>query len=462
MIGNERRRSAHGCPGELSDLLTGVAGKIDVSAVVRQYEAVDGIFHQTPRSLPDPVWKHRLFEHDGTRAWQEMRNNVPDIKRSGPISVYVHIPLCDRRCTFCDCYSLTMQPDATHLATRYVEALLREIREWSQIDELGTRAVTTVHFGGGTPNCLGGTLLEQLVGALKSTFRIDAGTELALESTSSLLTHAHLRELRDLGFTRLHVGVQSLTDGIRRVIGRRELSADVLQKLSSALELDFILSADIIYGLPQQTGNDLLQTLSALEELGLHGMSLYQLQESRRNRRHLRRMGALDRSPLLDYGLLQIAEQFLSRHGYSKNHFTHFARPQDANLYCTHTLRGEDLLALGATADGLFGPYHYRHGGYADYVSTCPPSLEGGLLETDFERRVRDPSFYLMGGGISSELLKQADPDGIITSRWLDCRLIQRTDDSNRFVLTANGSWFMSSMLADIEEQAGARAEGRR
>lgn len=419
-------------------LLAGAPPSVDAGPILRQWNAAKSRIGSRRRSLPSPIWARRGFEHDGAEAWRRLSS----YGGGGPISAYVHVPFCDRRCGFCDCRSQVL---GRHAEETYAGALLDEMDAWGRIEALCRRPVTTVHFGGGTPGALSPSVFARILDRFRSRFAVTSRTEWAIESTSSLLTDEHLTWLREHGFTRLHVGVQTLEEPLRARIGRRESSPIVLEKLTRVLGMGFVVSVDLVYGLPGQTLASLLGSLDRLVDVGVHGFSLYQLQVSERNRRFLERLGALDRDPLADYLLLQVAEQVLVRRGYRKTHFTHLARPEDANVYYGYPLRGEDLLALGPTADGVFGSYWYRHPEYAAYVGGSAPCLEGGVRESETERALRPAVAALMAGRMRRELLRPSDIES-----WLESGLIEEDPARGEFVLTANGTWFVTEMLEQL------------
>jgi len=443
-----------------SSLMGNLPQSVDVAAIVRQWQAARHYLDGSARPLPVPLWAKRGFEHDGVHAWEQLRRYVPTRPASQAISIYVHIPFCDRRCAFCDCYSLPLGRDGAARQEELTRSLLDEIDCWAGIEALNCRSVTTVHFGGGTPAVLGVDRFASVLARLRTAFAVSDRTEWALESTSSLLTNEHLDQLRQCGFSRLHVGVQTLDNSIRRVIGRRQPADKVVERLAAALAKGFVTSVDIIYGLPGQSASGLVSTLDRLIRLGVHGFSVYQLQVSMRNRRFLAKHGALKRDWMRDYVLFQIAEQYLRSHGYRKNHFVHFAIPPDANLYYTNALRGEDQLALGPTADGVFGDYLYRHGQYENYVSASGSRLEGGLWLPEPARRLRAATASLMAGRITGDLLRRLGAEKLLQA-WLSRALLERDEeDQHTFVLTGNGSWLLTKMLAELETHTFSHQKG--
>ena len=214
-----------------------------------------------------------------------------------------------------------------------------------------------------------------------------------------------------------------------------------------ALQGGFIVSVDVVYGLPGQTLEGLIGSLERLVALGVDGFSLYQLQISDRNRRFLERQGIAAQDPARDYELFQAADQYLTGGGYRKNHFVHYARERDTNLYYTHLVRGEDLLALGPAADGVFGAYHYRHPEFREYVAGGAwPALEGGVEENALERKIRPAVAALMAASI---------PESAPVQRWLERGLIERSEHG--LALSASGSWFLGEMLRELKAEAGSQ-----
>jgi len=448
---------ASAMPERLNLWLAGL--KPDLAEPIRKHWQSLQAFTSTPeRSLPQPIWARRGFTDDPETTWEQLQERLRSPSPVNAISIYLHIPFCDRKCRFCDCLSQTVVSHREEKEEQLLRRLLTDLEQWTSLPALAGRSVTTIHFGGGTPNYLRPHRFKRVVDSLKACFPENDKTEWALESTSSLLTAAHLHWLQKLGFTRLHVGVQTLQDPIREIIGRRDDAASVLQKLLRSLQLGLIVSVDLIYGLPGQTIEGWIETLRLLADAGIHGFSLYQLQTSRRNQRFIDRHFPKGRDPLFEYLLFQLAEQYLSQRGYRKNHFTHFALPQDRTLYYTHLIRGEDLLALGPTADGVFADYHYRHNETSRYLQDAGsnrPSLQGGLAETADETRTRPLVNALMSGTIREGLLASCRQKALL-DRWLETGCLRQSQDPGQYILTANGSWMIQEMIKAAESSLGA------
>ncbi|GAK58912.1 oxygen-independent coproporphyrinogen III oxidase [Candidatus Vecturithrix granuli] len=427
---------------------------VDSDVILRQWEAIRTTYRIGNRRMPFPIWAERGFEHHGTEAWQQVVQYISQNPNQDPMSIYIHVPFCDRRCKFCDCYSLPLgSRNRQEKEEEYTHTLLTEMEAWSHLPLLGHRPVTTVHFGGGTPNCLRPDVFERIIHHCRRCFHITPATEWALESTSSLLSDEHLAQLKAWGFTRLHIGVQTLEEPLRHIIGRREKAEAVIEKISRSLAMGFITSVDVIYGLPGQALSGLMDTLERLHAAGMHGVSLYRLNVSSRNRKFLEQQKDFTRDAVYDYALFQAAHQFLIQAGYAKNHFTHFARAEDRNLYYNHARRDEDLLALGPTADGVFGAYHYRHPEYQPYTSGSSPEipvLEGGLSETSLERSLHPVITALMTASLSQAMIEEFQLERLL-EKWLKTAFLEKFNHA--YMLTANGAWFLNDMLTELKRQ---------
>ncbi len=439
---------------------------VDVEAIRREWLALGPPYHIADRHLPLPVWARRPFTETGREAWQTLCRDVPLIDPVKPFCMYIHIPFCAEHCHFCDCYSFRLTSHREGHIRNYLDLLAQEMDLWSRLGTLAVRPVSTVHFGGGTPTSLGVEPLERLVRLCRERFAGSSATEWALESTASELPTEVLSGLGALGFSRLHVGVQSLQDEVRQNLNRRATPEAVLNTIAVAVAMGWIVSVDLIYGLPGQTLDGLLNDIRSLVAVGVSGFSMYELQISSRNRSFARRYDLQNRDRRFNYLLAQISSRLLISLGYEKTLFNHFARPADTNLYFTFPARGEDLLALGTIADGLFGDYHYRHPEYAAYcrdVDANFPGLQGGLRRNRAENRLQPLVTALLAGSVPPSLFPDPVTGGLL-SGWRESLLLADDPQSGNLCLTGNGSWFVGNMIsqlmAHVVADEGGAADG--
>jgi coproporphyrinogen III oxidase-like Fe-S oxidoreductase len=445
--------------------------EVDGEAIRQEWLALRPPYDIADRHLPLPVWARRPFTESGPQAWQTLRRDVPTIDPERAFCVYIHIPFCPEHCHFCDCYAFRLASHRKQHINGYLHLLAQEMYLWSRLGTLATRPVSTVHLGGGTPTFLDVESLARLVDLCRKFFATNPTTEWALESTAAELSPQMLYGLDELGFARLHVGVQSLQDNVRKALNRRLGAASVLKTISRAIETGWIVSVDLIYGLPGQTLNSLLNDIRLLAAAGVNGFSLYELQMSSRNRKFAQQHGLDRRDRQINYFLVQAACRLLVALGYRKTLFNHFADDRDTNLYFTFPERGEDCLALGTTADGSFGDYHYRHPEYAAYGRSVDrefPGLQGGLRRTEVENCIQPLTTALLAGRVPLCLFQYCNgPEfyGLgptsrsLLDRWQELALLSKKPHSDHFCLTGNGSWFVGNMISELIALAESNAE---
>ena len=160
--------------------------------------------------------------------------------------IYVHVPFCHRKCTYCAFYSKV--ESGKWKVESYVDALLKEmeVRKGEQ-----AHPIKTVYFGGGTPSILPVEQLTRIVEGLRHCFDLSQVEEMTLEANPEDLTPDYLSALRRLGFNRLSIGVQSLDDRVLRMLNRRHTAQQALEAVEAAHRAGFDnISVDFIFGLP--------------------------------------------------------------------------------------------------------------------------------------------------------------------------------------------------------------------
>jgi len=404
-----------------------------------------------PRRSPDPVWATRGFDLQGKEAWASLSAVIAETEPTAPISTYVHMPYCDRKCAFCDCHSLIATgDDGIFRMNAYADALIREMDSWSTIASLNRRPLTTIHWGGGTPNHLPPEVFRRLVNAIRERFHTAKETEWALESTSSELTEVGLDLLAELGFTHIHVGVQSLYDHARKLAGRRESSEVVKEKLLAAIRRGHVVTVDVIYGLPGQTPKEFVNTILELDQLGVHGISLYKLNLTTHNRQFAK-TNQLGKGPSAEmFFSFLLGEALLLSLGYSKTHLAHFSKQRDRYLYYTHVRRGEDLLAMGASAAGSFGKLHYRNSETVAYLkasSSC--HIQGATWETVADTSLHEIFASLMTASLGAPLANSL-PVLKYLEDWAAEGLLVNDRATGQYKLSATGSWFLPELINQL------------
>jgi len=186
--------------------------------------------------------------------------------------LYIHIPFCSSRCSYCDFATGLYQSE---LAERYVRALIVEIGSSRYAGE----NVDTIYFGGGTPSLLSPAQLERILASIYERFEITAGPEITLEINPGSATPEKLRAFRSLGVNRASFGAQTFDDAELAKLGRSHNSADTLRTFAALREAGFAnVSFDLIAGLPGQTLEGWQRNIKQALELAPEHLSFYLLE----------------------------------------------------------------------------------------------------------------------------------------------------------------------------------------
>lgn len=430
---------------------------LDLDAITRQYASLTPRYRVENWKLPLPPWAMRPYDHNGEQAWRRLVEDSMNAQARTPMCIYMHIPFCSRKCGFCDSYSFKLASHVEENMNAYVDHLCQEMTAWKTHCALESRPISTIHLGGGSPTYLPPHQLERLVNQCRELFNTSSNTEWALESTAHGLTPEMLSSLHDMGFRRLHVGVQSLEDDVREKIGRQSPADRVIAAISNALDLGWVVSVDMIVGLPDQKMEPFLEDIEKLVTLGVNGFSIYELLIYPQNTHWAVSHGLDNRDHLFNYLIFQAGAMLLQKRGFRQNLFNHWSDELDKNVYFTSPSRGDDLLAIGAIADGVFGRYHYRHPPYAKYMKSGHggiPNLQGGLLRTELEQKYRGLSTQLLSAHIFAPNLTDFEelrsPQGQrLLDLWSENALVE-ADGLGGLVLTSNGAWFAGNMTSEL------------
>jgi len=189
------------------------------------------------------------------------------------LALYIHIPFCRRKCGYCDFYSVCSE----NLIPEFCNAACRSLQYQS-----GTCAakhkIRSIYFGGGTPNLLSAEQLSGILKTIRSSFILDNNIESTIEINPEFSHRsAALQELRDLGFNRLSIGIQSLKNRELRFLGRLHSSRTALRCLKHARMYFDNISTDLIYAIPGQSLADLKSNVDRLLQFSPEHISAYNL-----------------------------------------------------------------------------------------------------------------------------------------------------------------------------------------
>ncbi|MBQ8181382.1 MAG: coproporphyrinogen dehydrogenase HemZ [Ruminococcus sp.] len=207
-------------------------------------------------------------------------NQLPILDRinSRAVSLYVSIPFCPTRCSYCSFVSHSMD-SAVKLMPDYVKMLCRELEITAQIVRETNTEIDTVYFGGGTPTSISAEDLRSIMECVAKNFDLAKIREYSVEAgRPDTITEEKLRVIKELGAQRISVNPQTLNDDVLRVIGRKHSGEDAIRAFELARKIGFTnINTDLIAGLPTETPESFRNTLDRITELDPESITVHTL-----------------------------------------------------------------------------------------------------------------------------------------------------------------------------------------
>ena len=288
--------------------------------------------------------------------------------------IYIHVPFCVRKCSYCDFYS-----EEASLASggEFPDLLMRELDLFRErFPEDAAAPADTVYFGGGTPTVLPPENLCSLLAAVRARFPVSGGAEVTVEANPGTVDAEGLATLRQGGFTRISIGVQSFSPVVLRTLGRIHGEADVHRTYGLARSAGFpSVGIDLIFGIPGQRAEEWKADLDRMTTLLPDHVSAYALAPEPGTPLH----AAIGRGELRMPPDEEVAEMYestrivLSGAGLHQYEISNFARPGHESRHNTKYWIREGYAGFGPSAHGLLFP-----SGRAPYGirTSAPPSLD--------------------------------------------------------------------------------------
>lgn len=295
--------------------------------------------------------------------------------------VYVHFPWCLAKCPYCDFVSYARERQAIDHAA-YADAVLLELER--RAPALGDRRIESIFFGGGTPSLWEPAQLGRVLAGVKERLPCVAELEVTVECNPTSLEEERARALVDVGVNRVSIGVQSLDDARLKHLGRLHDAAGGRRAVGDAMRAGVPrVSADLIFGLPEQSPEDATREATELADMGLQHMSCYQLTIEPGTR--FGELAKRGRLPLADDGA--VAESFLAidaalaARGLRHYEISNYAAPGQEARHNLGYWRGDEYLGLGCAAYGFVveehGAVRYRNDPSPDrYTAGAPDTRE--------------------------------------------------------------------------------------
>ena len=297
--------------------------------------------------------------------------------------LYIHIPFCKRKCIYCDFYSIAGSPD---LMGGYAGALIDEFD--NRKDELGGERISTVYLGGGTPSLMPAGLLSKIV----SHIGLDGVEEATIEVNPDDVAMEYVKELADMGFNRVSMGVQSFIDSELRLLNRRHdakgarNAVDILKRCGI-----HNISIDLIYGIPGQTLQSWRESIDAALSLDVPHISAYNLTYEEGTRLTMMRdKGRIKEvGDELCVGMFDALSGLLSDAGYEQYEISNFSKPGMYSRHNSSYWNFTPYLGLGASAHSFDGrKRRYNPSNLREYVKLIKEKGYAYRVEEETENQL--------------------------------------------------------------------------
>lgn len=426
-----------------------------------------------PRYTSYPTAPHFHGEVDAKvySGWLEQEDG------DAPLSLYLHVPFCDRLCWYCGCH--TKHTRRYEPVADYVDALIAEIAlVASRLPR--RRSVGAIHFGGGSPTIVSPQDLIRLRNAIERQFDLEPSAEVSVEIDPGFVDAVKLAAWRDFGMTRASVGVQDFDPAVQRAINRPQSFAQTQRVVSLLREFGVGgINLDVVYGLPYQTLNSLARTLDRALAMQPERFAIFGYAHVPWMKKH---QTLIDEQALAGieerFEMQQLITDTLTAAGYLAVGIDHFARPGDSlaealnqgevkrNFQGYTTDSAPALIGLGASAIGRSERGYVQNivatGEYMRAISEGRLPVAKGFALNDIDRAVGDAIEALMCHygfsvhslkeryGAAAEVVQadaarihQQDPDGFTAF------------DGDRFEVMPRGRMFVRTIASRFDQYFG-------
>ena len=372
------------------------------------------------------------FSQWDAESLQEVESVMQAPPADVPLGLYLHIPFCRKRCKFC--YFKVFTEKNSNQIEEYLAALCREIELVSRLPVMGNRPFRFVYFGGGTPSFLSSKQLVRLVERLQQNVRWDEAEEVTFECEPGTLSEPKIQTLKQLGVTRLSLGIENFSDQILQENGRAHLSAEVYKSWEWIEEADFYhINIDLIAGMAGETWENWQDCVRRTLELAPDSVTIYQMELPFNTVYSQDILGNRIKTPVADWATkrqwVDYAFRELENVGYMVSSAYTMVRDKDkVNFsYRDNLWQGSDLLATGIASFGHISGVHYQNKPeWEDYVGDLQQSrlpLQRALRPTQTEALIREMILQLKTGHLDTRYFENKFQTDILAhwqSVWSD------------------------------------------
>lgn len=382
--------------------------------------------------------------------------------------IYVHIPFCEKKCIYCDFYSITNNK----LTKEFLSALCKEFDLFSIAYPNINRKVETIYLGGGTPSLLEPNDIELIIMKLESIFDLSYLKEFTIECNPGTDFVRKLPDYKTLGINRISIGVQSLDDNELKFLGRIHNKEEAIQSIEHALKFFDNVSVDIIFSLPNQTKETLRETLNQILSFNIKHISAYSLiyEEGTPLFFEYQKGRITPKNEDEDFELYKTIQSILSSNGFMQYEVSNFAKPGYKSIHNLGYWQHKEYYGFGPSAHSFFNnqrQWNVRNlQQYLNMLAESKLPIQDSETITSGKRILEKIMLGLRSEGISFLDLKAEFGVDIVNEYK---GIIQQWIDSNKAILengwlklTSDGYFICDKLTLDLIEQIEKQIKERK
>src|SRR5450830_432482 len=334
---------------------------------------------------PDQAMQHDIQHY--------MRPGTLQLTALPPLSLYIHLPWCLKKCPYCDFNSHEMRA-AELPEQRYLDALMADLE--ASLPLIWGRTVHSIFIGGGTPSLFSPESIDWLLSGIRARLKLEPNCEITLEANPGTFEKDRFKAFRSAGVTRLSVGVQSFNDDYLKTLGRVHDRAQALAAVQEAAQAFDTFNLDIMYALPGQTLADLKQDMATALALAPTHISIYQLTIEPNT--YFAKFPPVMPEDDTAYEMLDLITDMTAAAGLYRYEVSAYARDGHRCLHNLNYWQFGDYLGLGAGAHSKLSFAHrvVRQVRYREPRLYMEKALAGHCLAQDEEVSRADLPFEFM------------------------------------------------------------------
>ncbi len=368
------------------------------------------------------------------------------------LGLYLHIPFCRKRCKFC--YFRVYTEKNSDEVQAYLDALTKEVDLYSQLPSVAGRTLKFIYFGGGTPSFISANHLKALSKRLKGSIPWNGSEEVAFECEPGTLTEAKLEVIKEIGVTRLSLGVESFDDFVLEENGRAHRSKEVYRVMPWIRSLNFQqLNIDLIAGMLGETWDTWRNAVQRTIDLAPDSVTIYQMELPFNTVFSDELVRGDMRIPLANWETKRTwhdyAFEHLANNGYTiSSAYTMVKDPNHHFVYRDSVWHGTDMIGTGVASFSHMSGVHFQNlpdwNGYMESLQSGKLPLHRAYATTSRERLIREMILQLKLGEINTQYFYDKFSTNILEEfreslEFLQLKGYLEVQGPDRIELTRNG-----------------------